>query len=166
MKINTKKIIGSIVILLFCLAIQIYSQGNLSEKDLNSIKMIEKDFANAWLENNEKGVLSLFWDDAMLYANGRKPVKGIAEIKRVWFTTSNRVHKLTKYDTKLDEVYGNKNLAYAIGTNQIEWDSMEKGKPEVRKFTAERHFMAIYVKRKGKWKILRRHWNGKLKEVK
>ncbi len=166
MKPKSYKIISMLIILLLFGSANIHSQGKLSEKDVKNIEKIEQDFAKAWINNDEKGVLSLFWDDAMLYANGRKPVKGIAEIKRVWFTPSDRIHTLTKYNTKLDEVYGDRNLAYAIGTNQIEWDSKEKGKPEVRKFTAERHFLAIYVKRNKQWKILRRHWNGKLKEVK
>lgn len=158
---------------IFCLTVfflafgntEIYSQGKLSQNDIIAVKKIEKDFTTAWLNKDENGVLDLFWDDAMLYANGRKPVKGIAEIKRVWFTPSETIHTLTRYDTELDEVYGDNNLAYAIGKNDMAWDSQKKGKDEIRKFTAERHFLAIYVKRNGKWKILRRHWNGKLKEV-
>ena len=107
-----------------------------------------------------------FWADAMIYPNGRAAVKGIAEIKKVWFTPSERITKLTKYDTTLEEIYGRKNLAFAVGSNEIAWTSKNKDETEVRRFSAKRNFMAIYEKRNNRWKILRRHWSGKLQEIK
>ena len=135
----------------------------LSKNDRGSIRSIETKFAKSWIKKDEKGVLGLFWDNAALYPNGRAAVSGINEIRRVWFGNISPTTKLTKYDTTLDEIKGDGKIAYAIGRNEISWTSSTESK--TRRFEAVRHFVAIYEKRNGKWKILRRHWNGKLKEI-
>jgi uncharacterized protein (TIGR02246 family) len=151
------------IIILFLAAVQ--AQNKLSQKDIESIRQIEKNFETAWLKNDEKGVLDLFWADAILYPNGNT-IKGIEGIKKFWFSPSDSVHTLSKYEIKLEDVYGEKNLAYSIGVHDIAWTAVTKGKNDARKFTATRYFVAIYTKRGNQWKIYKRHWSGKLQEVK
>ncbi len=131
----------------------------------NYIAIIEKNFEAAWLKNDESAVLSLFWDDAMLYPNGNT-IKGIAGLKKFWFSPSDSVHTLSEYEIKIEDVYGEKNLAYSIGVHDMAWTATSKGKPDLQKFIATRYFVAIYVRRNGPWKIYKRHWSGKLQEIK
>jgi ketosteroid isomerase-like protein len=162
----TKKQLISLVTICFAIVYITHAQTKLSNKDIESIKQVEKNFEIAWLKNDEKAVLSSFWEDATLYPNGNKPINGIAEIKKFWFTPSDTVDTLSKYDIKIEELYGEKNMAVGIATNDIAWTSETKGKPEVRRFTALRSMMVIYLKRNNQWKIFKRHWSGKLQEVK
>lgn len=67
--------------------------------------------------------------------------------KNVFFPLSDAtVHTLSKYEIKLEEIYGEKNLAYSIGTHDIAWTATTTGKPD-QKFIATRYFMAVYIKR-------------------
>ena len=166
MRLKSRNLILLLIAFLFFGTAEIYPQKTLSEKDTEAIRQIEESFSEAWLKNDEQGVLSLFWDDAMLYPNGRDAVRGTAGIKKVWFTPSERITILSQYDTTLEEIYGRKNLAFAVGSNEIVWTSKNKDESDSRRFAATRHFMAIYEKRDKKWKILRRHWSGKLREIK
>jgi uncharacterized protein (TIGR02246 family) len=153
-----------LVIGLFFISVQ--AQNKLSNKDLEAIKQIEKNFESAFLKNDQKEALSLFWEDAMIYPNGNT-FKGISAIKTFFFPPSDTVtHTLSKYEIKLEEIYGEKNLAYSIGTHDIAWTATTKEKSDVQKFTATRYFMAVYTKRDNQWKIYKRHWSGKLQEVK
>ena len=156
---------GALAFVIILGASAAFSHADISSRDETEIRNIEKRFSNSWLKNDEEGVLSLFWQNAALYPNGRKAVKGIDEIRRVWFSPRDSIHALSRYETELDEVYGNKRMAFAIGTTRIAWTSRSKDSSKTRRFSAERHFISIYEKRKGTWKILRRHWNGKLKEL-
>lgn len=145
--------------------VSIQAQNKLSAKDIEAIRQVEKNFESAWLKNDEKGVLALFWDDATLYPNGNT-IKGIEAIKKFWFSPSDSIHTLSKYEIKLEDIYGEKNLAYAIGVHDIAWTATTKGKNDARKFVATRYFVSIYVKRNNQWKIHKRHWSGKLQEIK
>ncbi len=155
----------SVILVIGLLFFSAQAQNKLSNKDIEAIKQIEKNFESAWLKNDEKGVLALFWDDAILYPNGNT-IKGIEAIKKFWFSPSDSVHTLSKYEIKLEDIYGEKNLAYSIGVHDIAWTATTKGQNDVRKFVATRYFVAIYVKRNNQWKIYKRHWSGKLQEVK
>jgi uncharacterized protein (TIGR02246 family) len=157
--------IFSLILAVGLLFVSIQAQNKLSPKDIESIRQIEKNFETAWLKNDEKGVLALFWDDAILYPNGNT-IKGIEGIRKFWFSPSDSVHVLSKYEIKLEDIYGEKNLAYSIGVHDIAWTAVTKGKDDARKFTATRYFVAIYTRRNGQWKIYKRHWSGKLQEVK
>ena len=141
------------------------AQNKLSNKDIETIKQIEKNFESAFLKNDEKAALSLFWNDATIYPNANT-FKGLEAIKTYFFPPSDlTVHALSKYEIKLEEIYGEKNLAYSVGTHDIAWTATTTGKPD-QKFIATRYFMAVYVKRNNQWKIFKRHWSGKLQEVK
>jgi uncharacterized protein (TIGR02246 family) len=161
-----KKQLVGLVIICFAMVYTIHTQPKLSNKDIEAIKQVEKNFEAAWLKNDEKVVLSSFWEDATLYPNGNKPINGVAEIKKFWFTPSDTVDTLSKYDIKIEELYGEKNMAVGIATNDIAWAAVTKGKTEVRQFTAFRSMMVVYLKRNNQWKIFKRHWSGKLQEVK
>ncbi|NJM53525.1 MAG: nuclear transport factor 2 family protein [Blastocatellia bacterium] len=107
--------------------VSIQAQNKLAAKDTEAIKQIEKNFESAWLKNDEKSVLALFWDDATLYPNGNT-IKGIEGIKKFWFSPSDSIHTLSKYEIKLEDIYGERNLAYAIGVHDIAWTATTKGK--------------------------------------
>lgn len=88
--------------------VSIQAQNKLSNKDIKAIKQIEETYRTAWLKNDEKTILSLFTDDAMLYPNGNTPVKGKDEMRKFWFVPSDTITTINTYETKIEEIYGEK----------------------------------------------------------
>ena len=141
------------------------ARGGLGTADIEAIKQIEETYRTAWLKNDEKTILSLFADDAMLYPNGNAPVKGKDEMRKFWFAASDTVTTINTYETKIDEIYGEKNLAYVVGSNELRWSTEKKDKTELKRFASKGYFIGIYVKRDRQWKILKQYWTGKTQEV-
>lgn len=142
------------------------AQNKLSNKDIEAIKQIEETYRTAWLKNEEQTILSLFWDDAMLFPNGNTPIKGIEGMKKFWFAPSDTITTINAYETKIDEIYGEKNLAYVVGTNELNWSTEKKDKTERKRFVSKGYFIGIYVRRDKMWKISKQSWSGKTQEVK
>lgn len=153
-----------IIIGLFFVSVR--SQGKLEHKDVEAIKQIEETYRTAWLKNDEKTILSLFWIDGMLFPNGNTPVKGIDEMRKFWFAPSDTITTINSYETKIDEIYGEKDLAYAVGTNELHWSTIKRDNTELKRFVSKGYFIAIYVRRNRVWKILKQSWSGKNQEVK
>jgi ketosteroid isomerase-like protein len=146
--------------------VSIQAQNKLSNRDLDAIKQIEETYRTAWLKNDEKTILSLFWDEAMLYPNGNTPVKGKSEMQKFWFAPSDTITTINQYETQIDEIYGDKNLAYLTGTNELYWSTEKKDKTELKRFISKGYFIGVYVKRGKEWRILKQFWSGKTQEVK
>ena len=111
------KLIGLIVTLGLLLA-SAQAQSKLSRQHTAALRQAEETFRTARLNNDEATIVSVFTADAALYHNGNKPAKGIAAIRQFWFSPSDTVTTLTKYETNLEEITGEKNLA-VVGINEI-----------------------------------------------
>jgi uncharacterized protein (TIGR02246 family) len=156
-----------LIILLFQFSfLSIDGQNRLSEQDLGAIKQIEETYRTAWLRNDEQTILALFWDEAALYPGGGSVVKGKAKIRAFWFAPSETVTSINAYETRIDEIAGENNLAYLTGTNEIYWSTGRKDKTEVKRFVSKGAFLVIYQKRNRDWKIWRQFWSAKTEEVK
>lgn len=155
-----------IAIFIFALSFTIRAQDGLQTKDIEAIKNIMENYRTAWLKNNEKTVLSLFTDDASLYPNGNKPVKGKDEITKFWFAPSDTITTINAFEIKIEDISGDKNYATVIGSNELKWSSEKKDKTELKHYLSKGYFMTIYVKRNKEWKIFRQFWNAKTEEIK
>lgn len=156
----------TLIISIGLLFVSVQAQNKLKSKDIEAIKRIEETYRTSWLKNDEKTILALFWEDGMLYPNGNTPVKGIEEMRKFWFAPSDTITTINTYETKVDEIYGEKNLAYSVGTNELHWSTEKKDKTELKRFVSKGYFISVYVKRNGVWKILKQSWSGKTQEIK
>lgn len=155
----------TLIISIGLLFVSAQAQSKLKSKDVEAIKQIEETYRTAWLKNDEKAILALFWEDGMLYPNGNTPVKGIDGMRKFWFAPSDTITTIDVYETKVDEIFGEKGLAYAVGTNELHWSTEKKDKTERKRFISKGYFIGIYVKRNDSWKILKQSWSGKTQEV-
>jgi len=142
------------------------AQGRLSAKDIEAIKARQETYRAAWLKNDEKTVLSLFTDDATLYPNGGKPVKGKAEITKFWFAPSDTVTIINSFEIKIEDLRGHGNFAVLTGANELHWTNQRRDKSESKRFVSKGYFISVYTKRGTEWKISSQFWNAKTEEVK
>jgi ketosteroid isomerase-like protein len=142
------------------------AQNKLSAKDVAAIRQIEETYRTAWLKNEENTILSLFTDDATLYPNGNAPVKGQEAMRKFWFAPSDTITTINAYTTNIEEIYGEKNLAYLVGSNEIAWATEKRDKTGLKRFVSKGYFISVYARRNHQWKILKQYWSGKTQEVK
>ena len=150
----------------FVFSAAIQAQTNLSAKDIEAIKAVQENYRTAWLKTDEKAVLSLFTDDASLYPNGNKPVKGKAEITKFWFAPSDTVTTINSFEIKIEDIAGERNFAILTGSNELGWTSEKRDKTEIKRYVSKGYFISVYARRGGEWKILSQFWNAKTEEIK
>lgn len=151
---------------IFLAAFGANAQGKLKSSDVAAIKQIEETYRTAWLKNDTETILGLFTEDAVLMPNGNPMVKGKPAMRQFWFAPSDTVTTINKYETNVEQVYGEKNLAYVVGTNEVHWSTENKAKNEFKRFVSTGYFIGIYIKKGKEWKIARQSWSGKNQEVK
>ena len=147
-------------------AVTAQTQSSLPAKDSEAIRTIQETYRTAWLKNDEKTILSLFTDDAALYPNGNKPVKGKADVQKFWFAPSDTITSIKAFDIKIEDITGNENFAVLIGSNELQWISEKKDKSESKQFVSKGYFISVYIKRGREWKILSQFWNARTEEIK
>jgi uncharacterized protein (TIGR02246 family) len=157
-------LISALVILLTSFGAN--AQGKLKQSDILAIKKIEETYRTAWLKNDAETILGLFADDAVLMPNGNPMVRGKEAMRQFWFAPSETVTTINKYETSVEQIYGEKNLAYLVGTNELLWTMENKSKNDVKRYRSTGYFIVIYVKKGKEWKITRQSWSSKLQEVK
>ncbi len=131
----------------------------LTSDDEKAIRATIEAYRTAWLANDSKGVLKTFTDDAVLQpAHGTPAVVGIVAIERYWFTPGGPPTTITELDITVDQVSGNRTLAFARGLDRVAWTVTEGG---VRR----RHFHPgtyLNVMKKlldGSWRIQVHMWD-------
>ena len=164
MNLHQRLIFSTALIIVFGISIQ--GQRDLPAKDIETIKNVQETYRTAWLKNDEKTVLSLFTDDATLYPNGNKPVKGKDEVTKFWFAPSDTITSIKAFEIKIEDISGNQNFAVLTGSNELQWTSEKKDKSELKRFVSKGYFISVYTKRGREWKILSQFWNARTEEIK
>lgn len=154
------------LIISFCLVSSAQAQNNLSEKDIKSIKEIKETYRTAWLEDDSETILSLFAEDATIYPNGLSPRVGKKALKDFWFAPSDSKTIITDYKIDLEEISGEKNLAFATGSTEIKWTTTNTKTDKANNYASKGNFLTVFSKQKGKWKITKHIWNGRFEEIK
>jgi len=96
--------------------------NGLTPNDENAIKATIEAYRTAWLANDAKGVLQTFTDDAVLMpAHGTPAVVGIRAIEKYWFTPGGPSTTVTGLDITVDQISGNRALAFARGLDSVVW---------------------------------------------
>lgn len=164
MKLHNTLIFSSFFI--FVCAFTIRAQNSLPVKDAEAIKTVQETYRAAWLKNDEKTILSLFTDDATLYPNGGKPVKGKTEVTKFWFAPSDTLTVIKAFRITIEDLAGDENFAVLTGSNELQWTSEKRNPNKLRRFVSKGYFISVYVRRGGDWKILSQFWNAKTEEIK
>lgn len=118
-----------------------------------------KPYRTAWLANDRKAVLATLTNDAVLLpSHGASPVVGIAAIEKYWFAPGGPPTTVTGLEITVEQVDGNRTLAYARGEDRVSWTVTENGQ-------ARHHFHPgtyLNVMKKlpdGSWRIQAHMWD-------
>lgn len=155
----------SILAFLVLGACSVYSQGGLTEKDKASIKRIKETYRVSWLRNDKEKILSLFAGDAAIYPNGLSPQRGSEAVAAFWFGPGPTQTVINEYQIVVDEIDGERTLAFAVGSSKIKWTMTDKSSKESKRYASTGNFLTVFSKRGGEWKIVRHIWNGKFEEI-
>lgn len=145
--------------------LSIEAQGNLTAKDIEAIKTVEKSYREAWLKNDERTILSLFAPDATLYPNGNPPIKGKDNIRKFWFASTDTITTIRTFQAEIEDITGDKNFAIATGSNAMNWKSEKIDKSATKSYVSKGYFISVYSLHSGEWKILKQFWNAKTEEI-
>lgn len=131
----------------------------LSSSDNAAIRVVLEGYRTGWLANNAEAVCGSFTQDAVLMPHhGVPPVVGMAAINDFWFPASSTKTTITKFAQTLDEVGGDRDLAYVRGTSEVAWTVEADGKLE--HWRNGGNFLAILKKQPdGKWLMSHLIWD-------
>ena len=141
------------------------AQNELSERDKRSIESIKETYRTAGLKNDKEAILSLFSKNASIYPNGLSPRKGIKAISDFWFAPGPSTTVIDEYEINIDEISGNKGLAFTTGSTKIKGTTSSNGGKESKRYASAGNYLTVFAKRNGEWKIIKHIWNGKFKEI-
>lgn len=133
--------------------------GGLTADDENAIKATIAAYRTAWLANDAQGVLETFTDDAVLLpAHGAPAVVGMAAIKVYWFTPGGPVTTITELNITVDQVRGNRTLAFAHGLDSVAWTVTHEG--ATRRHAHAGTYLNVMKKlADGSWRIQAHMWD-------
>lgn len=134
-------------------------------KDIAAIRSIEETFRTAWLKNDERTIMSLFWADAALYPGGGKPLKGIEALQKYWFGPSDVVTTIDRFDVGIEDIEGTDTFAAVTGSDVIHWSTAKKDGSDLKKFVSKGHFLAVYTKKNAQWRMHKRFAASKTEEI-
>ena len=122
-----------------------------------AIRSINEAYVNAWLQNNKKGVLDLFEDDATLAPSGLNSIKGKEEMTNFWFPNDSSVTTIQQFTNDIQFVSIENDWAYTTQKTFLSW-SYVKG--DFKLARDQKGFaMTIYRKQNdGGWKIMHQMW--------
>ena len=131
----------------------------LSSNDVAAIRAVLEGYRRAWIANNADAVRGSFTQDAVLMPHhGVPPVVGMASINEFWFPAGPVKTTITGFSQALDEVGGERNLAYVRGTSEVAWTVEAGGNSE--HWRNGGNFLAILKKQdNGKWLMSHLIWD-------
>jgi len=131
--------------------------SNLSTKDIEQIKEINRNYTNGWLENDSQKVLELYTDSATIIPSGLLPIQGKKAITDFWFPNDGSITVIHNYNLEILEINGTSNLAYTFEHGNLSF-TYEKDDFRLDR-EADSYAITIYKKvEPGQWKITKRIW--------
>ncbi|MBX7150899.1 nuclear transport factor 2 family protein [bacterium] len=145
------------VLLIGCLILAVSCESVKDTSDERTIRAINERYTEAWLRNDENGVLSLFEENAMIMPNGMGAIKGIDAISNFWFPKDSSVTTIHVFDNQIVAITIDSTIASTFKKTFLSW-SYVKGDVKIAK---DQWGFAVSVYRKqsnGEWKIWRQLW--------
>ena len=153
---------AQLLALLFASPIFTLAQDTLSPDDFAKITAVHKKYEETWLRGDAHGVRALFTDDSVLLPpHAAKPWIGQRGLNDFWFPPNAPPTKITKLVVTLENIGGDARIAYAWGTHEVAWTTVQGGAT-----TSASHkgtFLNILRKQpNGDWKISHHMWDDAL----
>jgi len=138
------------------------AQNTLSADDVAKIRLVHKQYEEAWLKGDAGAVRTLFTDDSVLLPpHAGKPWIGRKGLNEFWFAPDAPPTKITKLVVTLRSIGGDGQLAYAWGTDEVAWTTVQGDKTTSASHTGT--FLNVLRKQpNGEWKISHHMWDDAL----
>jgi uncharacterized protein (TIGR02246 family) len=131
---------------------------SLSASDRAEIQAVLEHYRSGWLSGDADAVRSTFASDAVLIPHhGVAPVVGMVSINQFWWPASSAKTIITRFRQTLDEIGGDRNIAYVRGRSEVAW-RIEDGRVTESWHNAG-NFMALLQHTDGKWRISHLMWD-------
>lgn len=131
--------------------------GALSAADSAGIRAAEAAYVEAWGANDPEAVLATLTRDPVLIPGGAEPVVGLAAVRAFWWPPEGPATTVTRYESSIDELGGNGDMAWARGRGEVAFTWEQDG--ESRDATSRAAYLMILRRdASGEWRISRRMW--------
>lgn len=150
-----------IIILLFKLlscSPQVNEQDNMkASPDESSIRKVHEDYVQGWRSMDEKKVMSLLVEEAMIQPNKMNPIVGKEKIREFWFPNDGSKTIINDFQTEIISINVFDTIAITTHKSHLDW-TYEK---DTVRFGAVQKGIntTIYKKQENDaWKIWRSMW--------
>ena len=148
-----------LLVLSFATPLSSPAQSMLPGDDVAKIRLVHKQYEDAWLKGDADAVRALFVDDSVLLPpHAAKPCIGRKGLNKFWFSPNAPVTKITKLVVTLQNIGGDGQIAYAWGTHEVAWTTMQGNTSVAASHTGT--FLNVLIKQtNGAWKISHHMWD-------
>ncbi|MEO9484464.1 MAG: nuclear transport factor 2 family protein [Ekhidna sp.] len=152
------------VIQIICIAALLGSCGDrksaFSERDLDAVNQIRRDYINGWLAGDSETVLGIFAEDATIIPSGVSPIVGKGEIKKYWFPNNGSETIIHSYEVDLLELHVSDSMAYSLEKGTINF-TYTFGEVTMTKETTSYASSIFRKKSEDRWEVISRMWTTK-----
>jgi uncharacterized protein (TIGR02246 family) len=147
------------LILSFAAPLPSTAQSTLSGDDVAKIRLVHKQYEDAWLKGDSDAVRALFVEDSVLLPpHAAKPCIGRKGLNEFWFPPNAPPTKITKLAVTLQNIGGDGQIAYAWGTHEVAWTTAQGDTTVAASHTGT--FLNVLIKQtNGDWKISHHMWD-------
>lgn len=132
---------------------------SLSPEDIAKIKQVHKKYEEAWLQGDANTVRSLFTEDCVLLPpHADTPRIGQKGLNEFWFPPDAPPTQVTKLIVTPENVGGDGQIAYAWGTDEVAWTTVQNGQPT---YSSHKGIFLNILKKQpdGEWKFSHHMWD-------
>jgi ketosteroid isomerase-like protein len=126
------------------------------EAERAAVSQALTEYRQAWLANDQEGVMRRVAEDFMLFPPGAtsKTVVGKAAIRPFWFPASDTVYRITKYDVSDQQIHLGDGLAVEQGTSILSWDTVARDSV-LSSSSSTNEYLTVLRKEQDGWKLIR-----------
>jgi len=129
--------------------------GNFTAADEKQIAAVLDEYVAAWLAGDAERVMATLTADAVLIPHhGLAPVAGSDAIRKWWWPAGAPTTTIHRFELKHAEIDGSGTLAFARGTQALEWTTGQKPRTSMR----GNHLTLLRKGADGKWRISHQMW--------
>ena len=119
----------------------------LASSDRAAVRATLDDYVRAWLANDESRVMQLLTAGSVLVPGEKPPYVGRDAIRDYWFPKSAPATRITRFDATIDDLSLSGDVAYARGTQLIEWSTSGE------RWRTHGNYVSVLRRTKDGWRI-------------
>jgi uncharacterized protein (TIGR02246 family) len=152
---TTSALVQALALIVLLFPVLSANPAAIAEDD---IKQTLESYRQAWLRNDKAGVLDAFTDDAVILPHhGVEPRVGKKAIEEFWFPAASPPTPIHEFSQDILAIRVEGHVAVVYGKTKLLWSMLREGREE--KWRNQGTFIAVLVKKNGRWRITYRMWD-------